>query len=114
MSDEMSAEEMARLFGEEVPKGIAPVDAPDLYKDNGIYQIAGRIKNHVAFAGFPMSPNALMICNTYAHMMFAFYQFGLTLGEEQRAKLDLLIRKQEEGAAGLIAAGYRNVKHEDE
>lgn len=110
----MSAEEMAHLFGEEVPKGIVPSNAPDLYKDNGIYQIAGRIKNHVAFAGFPMSPNAEMICNTYAHMMFAFYQFGLTLDEEQRAKLESIIRIQEEGAAGLIAAGYRNVKYKDE
>lgn len=110
MSDEMSPKELAALFGEPVPVPMDPAKAPDLYIDNGIYQIAGRIKNYVSFAGFPLTPNSEMVANTYAHMCFAFYQFALTLPEERRLALEALIRKQEEGAANLIAAAHRQVR----
>lgn len=108
MSDEMTPEELATLFGEPVP--VPSTHIPDLHKDNGIYQVAGRIKNHVSFAGFPMTPNGEMICNTYAHMLFAFYQFALTLPEDKRVALEAICKSQEEGAAGLIAAGHRQVR----
>lgn len=103
MSDEMTDEEVASLFGEPVPQ--LPVFNP-----NGIYQIAGRIKNHVVFAGFTITPNSEMICNTYSHMLYDFYQFALSLPEKERNELEALIRKQEDAAAGLISAAHRNVR----
>lgn len=107
MSDEMTPEELAELFGEPVP--VISTHVPDLYVDNGIYQIAGRIKNHVSSAGFLMTPNSQMVANTYAHMCFAFYQFALTLPQDKRVELEKIIRAQEEGAANLISAAHRQI-----
>lgn len=99
---ELSKEELARQFGEEVPKET-PVD------ENSIYKVSGRIKTYIGLNGHGLTPNALGLCNAFTHVMLSFYAFGESLQPADRKRLELLIREQEKMPAQFVAAAFSQV-----
>jgi hypothetical protein len=61
-----------------------------------IYEIVGRIKNLVAKEDIALSPNGVILCNTYALMLKDLYEFSDTLNDVHKEKLNRLLRSKEE------------------
>lgn len=72
-----------------------------------IYNIKGRITNHISARGAHLTPMGEMLCNMQAHMLKEFYIFASVLDPQWAEKLRELIRKHEEMPANLIMLGKR-------
>jgi hypothetical protein len=101
--DEMSASEIAALFGEKPPKKEAE-PKPDPYD---IYAVSARINNHATYTlGLNnLSPQGRMVCNTYAHTLKALYDFAKKMRKgKKKEQLLALIKEQEKSPGELVAA----------
>jgi hypothetical protein len=118
--ESMSAEEVAKHFGEEpqsdaeIPTFKSAEDAENWEKaqqeSSDIYRISARVKNHVSFTGGSLTPVGEILCNSFIHVMKAFYDFADTLSDIDRERLRELIRKQEGMPANVIAASKSHVQ----
>lgn len=60
-----------------------------------IYEVDGRVKNHVAMTGIPLSAAGVQMCNMYTHVLMSLYAYAETLPEPFKAQLNALIRSKE-------------------
>lgn len=123
--DTMTEEELARHFGEPLPKkpkksksidkmSLEEIEAWEAAQNgsNDIYKVAARMKNaaRMAVQG-NLTPQGEMVVNTFAHMVKAFYDFANVVSDkETQIRLTELIKKQEELPANLISALWAGVK----
>lgn len=122
--DDMSEEELAAHFNEVPPKKVEekqPIDMSveevkewEKQQDNStdIYKVSARVKNIARDGGrASLTDVGEMLCNTYTHVMKAFYDFADKIKDEQ-TKRDLieLIRKHEDMPGNFIAATRSNIK----
>lgn len=119
----MTEEELAIHFGEPLPKkkvekSIAKMTLEEIKSwekaqdnSNDIYKISARVKNLAREGGAGLTPVGESLCNTYIHVMKAFYDFADNLEDKEiKIKLTELIRKQEGMPSSFIAATHANVK----
>jgi hypothetical protein len=62
---------------------------------NDIYEIGGRVKNHIAREDIAISPVGEVLVNYYTLMLKELYDFTLTLSLADRSRLELLLNKNE-------------------
>lgn len=62
---------------------------------NDIYEINGRVKNHIANEDIAISPVGEVLVNYYTLMLKELYDFTLTLSLADRSRLELLLNKNE-------------------
>jgi hypothetical protein len=117
--EEMSPEELAIYFNEELPKKekkgkkvsdmtLEEIEEWEKKQDNSndIYKIAARVKNLARSDGqAALMPAGEALCNVYTHVLKAFYDFADTLPPEHRVRMYDLIRHHEGMPGNLIAAG---------
>lgn len=127
---EMTEQELERHFKEK-RKSKKPKDKPKTLKQmsleeiedwekaqdnsNDIYKISARVKNLARGPGMSLTPQGDMLCNSYTHVMKAFYDFAEKI-EDKAIKISLIdfIRTQEGMPGGLIsAAGVGVTKGKD-
>ena len=128
-SGEMSADEVAQIFQEKEPKKIKlkkkkekklnkmtieEIESWERAQDNSndIYKVAARVKNaaRMAVKG-NLTAQGDMVCNTFTHLIKAFYDFAETVPDkETKVRLSQLVKKQEEAPANLICALTAGVK----
>jgi hypothetical protein len=109
--ESMSSEEMSRHFGEkhvpdaEIPNFNSAEDAEKWEKEqdesSDIYKIKARVVNAV---GANLTPVGEILCNSYTHVMKAFYNFAESLNDIDKERLKELIRSQEGMPANVISA----------
>lgn len=116
-------EELARHFNEPPPvkkktKPLKDMTAEEIVamevaqdNSNDIYKISARVKNLARFGGASLTPQGEALCNTYTHVLKAFYTFAETMtNQEEKDKFMQLIRKHEDMPSNLIAAAGVGVK----
>lgn len=125
--EEMDEATLARHFGEQPPKPSAdrlkkPIEKMSTLQEikdweaeqdnsNDIYKISARIKNLArGDAGHSLGPQQESLCNSFCHVVKAFYDFADTLPKELKQRLVLLTRQQESVPATIIAAAVAGVK----
>lgn len=119
----MTEEELAIHFGEPLPKKkveksvgkmtLEEIKSWEKAQDNSndIYKISARVKNLAREGGAGLTPVGESLCNTYIHVMKAFYDFADKLEDkETKIKLTELIRSQEGMPSTFIAATHANIK----
>jgi hypothetical protein len=117
--EEMTEEEVARLFKEPRPKKkkkekslnkmtLKEIEAWEKAQDNSndIYKVSARIKNLARQgAGANLTPAGDVLCNSHTHLCKAFYDFAETVEDKDtKIKLMELIRINESMAANVISA----------
>lgn len=123
---EMSEEELAKLFKERREPSARKVPEKPLNKmtlqeiedweskqdnSNDIYKIKARVANLARGPGMSLTPQGEMLCNSFVHVLKAFYDFSETMTDkESKIKLISLIRAQEGMPGTLIAAAGAGVK----
>lgn len=124
--EELTAVEIAEMMGEKVVPNVRSnekdinkmsldeLDELEEAQDNAtdIYKIAARVKNLARGSSASLTQQGEMLCNTYVHVMKAFYDFAETIPDRNlRKKLVTLVRSQEDMPSNLIgAAGVGTVK----
>jgi hypothetical protein len=122
---ELTEEDLARHFGQTrekkkkgEPKGLnkmtlAEIEAWEAKQDNAtdIYKIKARVANLARGANASLTPQGEILCNSYVHVMKAFYDFAEKI-EDPDTKIGLisLIRNQEGMPGTSIAAAGAGVK----
>lgn len=114
----MSPEELAQYFKEQPPKLQKEMDFVGMTKEqiedwerkqdnsNDIYKIAARVKNLARVDGLAsLTPTGEILCNTYTHVIKAFYDFADTLQDKnEKIRLYQLIQVNENMPGRLISA----------
>ncbi|MCX9024598.1 MAG: hypothetical protein OIN85_00715 [Candidatus Methanoperedens sp.] len=119
-------EELAKHFNEKPPQkkkkltekalkkmSLEEIEAWEKSQDssNDIYKVSARIKNLARVGGAALTPAGDMLCNTFTHVVKAFYDFAETIQDkETKIKLIELVKKNEGMPATLIAALNAGVK----
>lgn len=122
---EMTEEDLARHFSQkrtkkkkEEPKRLNEMTMDEIgewerKQDNAtdLYKVAARVKNLARGSNASLTEQGEMLCNTYTHVMKAFYDFAEKI-EDKTTKISLinLIREQEGMPGTLIAAAGAGVK----
>lgn len=122
---EMSEEELERMFSQKrnkikkvQPKGLSDMTMEEIEdlerkQDNStdIYKIAARVKNLARGGNASLTEQGEMLCNTYCHVMKAFYDFADKIQDKNtKVQLISLIRDQEHMPGTLIQAAGAGVK----
>jgi len=116
-------EELAKHFGEAPPVSkpkkkplhemtIDEIESAEKAEDNSndIYKISARVKNLARGGNANLTPMGDMLCNSYTHVLKAFYAFAETLNQPAKDALVLLIRKHEDMPGNVISAAGVGVK----
>jgi hypothetical protein len=129
-SGEMSEEEVAALFQTQVPepkakkKKLKPLNKMSMEEieewerqqdnSNDIYKVQARVKNAASRAvKANLTPQGIMVCNTFVHMLKLLYDFAATVDDKDtRIKLTNLVKSQEDMPASLISALNAGVRSE--
>jgi hypothetical protein len=129
-SGEMSEEEVAALFQTQLPepkakkKKIKPLNKMSMEEieewerqqdnSNDVYKVQARVKNAASKAvKANLTPQGIMVCNTFVHMLKLLYDFANTIDDKQtRIKLTNLVKSQEDMPASLISALNAGVRSE--
>lgn len=119
----MTEEELAKHFGEVLPKKKKVQDVSKMTLEeiteweskqensNDIYKVAARIKNLARDGKANLTPVGEMLCNTFVHVLKSFYDFAETISDKEiKIKLIELTRKQEAMPGNFIAAAHSGVK----
>lgn len=117
----MTAREVAEHFEEKTPITESVQKIPTTEEEikewekkqdnsNDIYKISARVKNLARAGGASLTPVGDMLCNTYIHVLKAFYDFAEKLPESHRQELIDLVRSKEGMPADMIAATKASVK----
>lgn len=104
MSDDeqYTPEELATLFGEPVP-----VEVVEPFPEETIFAIAARVKNQATLAvGENLTPVGVALCNSYTHVLKSLYGFSHSLPEEDRLRLNSLLRSHEGMPSTFIVATF--------
>lgn len=122
--DEMSEEDIARMFNEKPKKKkkTKPIEKMTLKEiedleeaqnnSNDIYKVSARIKNlaRTAVKG-NLTAQGDMVTNTFAHLIKGIYDFAQTVQDKDtKTKLIQYAKDQEQAPANLIAALGAGVK----
>jgi len=128
--EEMSEEELAKLFGQKVDKkgGVDlskknPFNGMTLDEineweakqnnSNDIYKIKARVQNlAVGISGGNLTPVGEMLTNTFVHLFKDLYDFAETIPDKEvKIALTEKIRKHESAPGNLISATVSGVKN---
>lgn len=105
---QMSDMDLAAHFGESV-RTVADRDADrDADRINSIYKVNARIKNYARSNGLSLTSAGESLCNTFTHMILELYQFAESLPEDDRKRLETIVRKQEQMPGDFIAMAFSN------
>lgn len=120
--EEMSEEDLARLFNEKVKKKKEPdfkkmsleqIEEWEAAQNNSndIYKIKARVANLARGSGASLTAQGEMLCNTFVHVLKSLYEFAEKI-EDKELKIKLIekIRSHENAPATLIAAAGAGVK----
>lgn len=112
--------ELAKHFNEPPPPEPVPnkltngeILAQEIAQDNSndIYKLSARVKNLARGNGMGLTPMGDVLCNTYTHVLKAFYTFAETISDQDtKDKLVRLIRTHEDMPGNVIAAAGAGVK----
>lgn len=116
-------EELAKHFGEAPPVKKETKSLKDMTKEeilafeakqdnsNDIYKLSARVKNLARGGGASLTPMGDALCNTYTHVLKAFYTFAETLtNQDEKDRFIQLIRRHEDMPSNVIAAASAGVK----
>lgn len=116
-------EELAKYFGEPPPvkketKSLKDMSAEEIIametaqdNSNDIYKLSARVKNLARGGGASLTPMGDALCNTYTHVLKAFYTFAETMtNPEEKDRFIQLIRRHEDMPSNVIAAASAGVK----
>lgn len=116
-------EELAKYFGEPPPvkkevKALKDMTAEEIIaletkqdNSNDIYKLSARVKNLARSGGAALTPMGDALCNTYTHVLKAFYTFAETMtNQDEKDRFLLLIRRHEDMPSNVIAAAAAGVK----
>lgn len=119
---QMTEEELAVHFNEPLPKkkqekkvdkmSLEEIESWEKKQDNSndIYKISARVKNLARTGGGNLTDVGDMLCNTYTHVIKAFYDFSENIPDkETKIKLTDLIRRHEDMPGNFIAATHSGV-----
>jgi hypothetical protein len=122
---EWSEEELAKHFGEPKPvkkkeltkrklakMSLEEIESWEKAQDNSndIYKVSARVKNLARAAG-NLTAQGDMLCNTFTHVLMAFYDFASRLEDKDtKIRLTELTRSKEGMPADFIGAAQANVK----
>jgi len=113
-------ESLAKYFGEPPPekkesKKLTDEELISLEKkqnnSNDIYKLSARVKNLARGGGASLTPMGDALCNTYTHVLKAFYTFAETMtNQDEKDRFIQLIRRHEDMPSNVIAAANAGVK----
>lgn len=119
----MTEEELAKHFGEKLPKKKKEKDVNGMSleeiqeweakqnNNNDIYKVAARVKNLARGSKASLTPVGESLCNTFVHVLKTYYDFAETIQDKDiRAKLIELTRSQEAMPGNFIEATHAGVK----